>query len=224
MKNSYIFGIIIMTTLILTTVIYPCHALDMNNLDDILNPKPEKTVSMDFTNANLNDVLKVFSQQSGLNFVTSADLKEIKVNIYLDHVPVDRALERILAANNLTYEIDPDSNIFFVKKIEAKESQLMTRVYPLKFATVDASKLNNTLSTSDDVPDNPNATAGSFGITAAVKSVLSDSGKVVEDTRTNSLIVSDYPSQFPLIEQTITRLDVRVPQILIEAEIIALVV
>ena len=50
--------------------------------------------------------------------------------------------------------------------------------------------------------------------------MLTQDGKIIEDSRTNSLIVTDIPVQFPLIEQTIARLDVRIPQILIEVEML----
>jgi type II secretory pathway component GspD/PulD (secretin) len=40
----------------------------------------------------------------------------------------------------------------------------------------------------------------------------------MEDTRTNSLIISDIPEQFEGIEATINKLDVPIPQVLIEVE------
>ncbi|MBI1991917.1 MAG: hypothetical protein HYS71_01585, partial [Candidatus Omnitrophica bacterium] len=45
-------------------------------------------ISMDVTAANLEDVLKLLSQQAGLNFVASEEVKEKKVTLYLDQVPV----------------------------------------------------------------------------------------------------------------------------------------
>ena len=49
---------------------------------------------------------------------------------------------------------------------------------------------------------------------------MSPKGKVVEDARTNSLVVTDMPKQFPMIEKTIARLDVPIPQIMIEVEML----
>ena len=53
-----------------------------------------------------------------------------------------------------------------------------------------------------------------------LKDSLSPDGMVVEDTRTNSLIITDVPGQFQIIDSTIAKLDVPVPQILIEVEMI----
>ncbi len=184
--------------------------------------KPQKTISMDFKNASLSDVLKIFSQQSGLNFIASADISNKKINLYLDHVPVEEALERILSANNLTYEIKEGSNIFVVKRLQKPVKELMTRVYRLKYATVSNSKLNFTLSKD---PESGGGTPSfnkrrADGIVAAVRALLTPDGRLVEDSRTNSIIVTDVPSVFPEIEQTIARLDVKVPQILIEVEML----
>lgn len=206
--------------IMLTPFISPCHAFELSSLDELLYPKSEKTISMDFIKADLNTVLKLFSQQSGLNFIAATDIASKTVNLYLDNVPVEEALERILSANNLSYEIEPGSNIFVVNEMETSDKQLMTRIYPLKFATVPSSKLNSTLSSDDDGGGSQDDDDESSGIIGAIEGILTDSGSVVEDIRTNSIIVSDIPSQFPLIEQTISKLDVRIPQILIEAELL----
>ena len=86
-----------------------------------------------------------------------------------------------------------------------------------------SSKLNQTLSDGQTGSASFGASGGGgsqSGIAAAVKVMLTPDGKIVEDSRTNSLIVTDIPSQFPAIEQTITRLDIRIPQILIEVEML----
>ncbi len=189
-----------------------------------------KTISMDFKNASLNDVLKIFSQQSGLNFIASSSISNLQINLYLDEVPVEEALERILSANNLTYEISPGSNIFLVKKQDKPEKQLLTRVYQLKHASVSSAKINSTLSSegSTSSPSSSSSSSSSSassststgGIIPAINALLTQSGTLTEDPRTNSIIVTDIPDIFPLIEQTIARLDIRIPQILIEAEML----
>ncbi|MBI5149675.1 MAG: secretin and TonB N-terminal domain-containing protein [Candidatus Omnitrophica bacterium] len=193
-------------------------AEELTNIDGYLNPQETKTISMDFKGAQLNDVLKVLSQQSDMNFIASQEVFGKTVTIYLDNVPIAEALERILASNNLTYELKSGSNIFLVRSLQLPAKQLITRVYRLSFATVVSSKLNQTLSRDSGSGGGPGS--GESGIVAAVKAVLSSDGKIIEDSRTNSLIVTDIPLQFPVIEQTLARLDVRVPQILIDVEML----
>lgn len=202
-------------------------AARLSRYHESLFPQSLKLISMDFKDTDLRTVLKIFSQQSGLNFITATDVSQMKVNLYLDNVPVEEALERILSANDLIYEIQPGSDIFVVKKVEKPEQFLITRVYPLKHATVSNSDL---LKLFEECDDTSSSTASSGeededekelrGIYSAVRSLLTANGKIIEDARTNSLIVTDIPSQFPIIEQTILEMDVPIAQILIEVEML----
>lgn len=58
------------------------------------------------------------------------------------------------------------------------------------------------------------------GITQAVKKILSKDGSVIEDFRTNSLIVTDIPSKMGVISQVIASLDVSIPEVMLEVEIL----
>ncbi len=190
-------------------------------------PEYSKTISMDFKDAALIDVLKILSQQSGLNFVGSQEVANRRITLFLNNVPVEEALERILSANGLMYELESGSGIFIVKPNDKPTKNTITRVYRLKHASVSNSKINKTLNISGNSGSSSGSTAAgagagspSGGLISALKSVLSSSGNLIEDPRTNSLIISDYPAQFALIEQTLARLDVPIPQILIEVEML----
>ncbi len=213
-----------------------------------LYPEYSKKVSMDFKDADLRSVLKIFSQQSGMNFIAAGDIANEKVTLFFENVPVEQALERILSANNLMYEVEPGSDIFVVKKIARPQKDLITRVYVLKNATVFSSQLttnreysttetegssssdstsSSSSSTSSTSSSSSSGSTGSSssaesleGISAIIKNILTEDGKILEDPRTNSLVITDIPSQFPIIEKTIAKLDAPVPQILIEVEMI----
>jgi type II secretory pathway component GspD/PulD (secretin) len=53
-----------------------------------------------------------------------------------------------------------------------------------------------------------------------MESVLTKSGKIAVDERTNSLIITDVEANFFMIEQVIAKLDIPVPQVLIQVEMI----
>ncbi|MBO4707314.1 MAG: hypothetical protein J5594_01985 [Elusimicrobiaceae bacterium] len=61
---------------------------------------------------------------------------------------------------------------------------------------------------------------GSSAILGVIKSVLTKQGKIAIDSRTNKLIITDVPEVFPQIESILDELDVKAPQILIEAQVI----
>ncbi len=212
--NKIIFIIIILALTLAVPIL--AQALEpskhINYLDsEFIDDNFRKTISMDFKNAGMEDVLKIFAQQAGWNFVAETDVSKFTLNVYLDNVPVEEALERILSAKGLTYQLYPESNIFVVRPIVKTDRKLVTRVYRLQNASVPSAAINTTLE---------GVTVKSSAVVDSVRSLLSQSGSIVEDPRTNSLIVSDTADQIPLIEQAISRLDVRIPQILIEAEVL----
>ncbi len=171
---------------------------------------PGNTVSMDFQDADLKTVLKIFSQQSGLNFVAGQNVENRTVTIYFDGVTVEDALNHIMSANNLIYEQEPGSNIFIVKESGKPVIELITKIYELKYAQLSPPPAEEGVSSGEEEAD----------IISIIGGILSENGKLVADKRSNSLIIMDVPSQFSIIEDVLSRLDVQTPQVMIEAEIL----
>ena len=169
---------------------------------------PGNLISMDFQDANLKTVLKLFSQQSGLNFVAGQNIKARTVTIYFDGVTVEDALNHIMSANNLVYEQEPGSNIFIVKESVKPKVETLTKIYELKYAQL------------APPPTEAGESKQEPEIVTVIEDILSKDGKVIADKRSNSLIIKEMPSQFAIIEDVLARLDVRTSQVMIEVEII----
>lgn len=184
---------------------------------------PEATISMDLQDASLKDVLKIFSIQSGLNFIASEIVQDRKTTVYLDKAPIKEAMDKLFKSNNLSYELDRDSNIFVVKDWGKPKIETVTKVFYLKYATVSSSPLKSEvtsqMSTTSAAPTGGTAGGGS-GITNAIKVLLSEFGSVIEDYRTNSIIITDIPSRMGTIAQVIASLDVPQPQVMLEVEML----
>jgi len=187
-------------------------------------PEAEPEISMDFQDASLKDILKVFSIQSGLNFIASEGVQDRKITLYLDKVPLKKAMDKLFKANNLSYELETDSNIFIVKDWGKLQVETITKVFYLKYATVSSSSLKEESKQIAGAGGGGSGgkwnVEGDAGITKAVKALLSSAGSVIEDFRTNSLIVTDTPSRMNVIAQVIASLDVRVPQVMLEVEML----
>lgn len=196
------------------------------------------TISMDFKDASLKDILKLFSMQSGLNFISSENVQDRKVTLYMDKVPLEKAMDKLFKANNLTYELDRNAKIFIVKDLGKPEAETVTKVFYLKFASVSSSsllgELGNSVSGTNSKSDSKSSSgsssssstegrwkvADSAGITAVVTKLLSKDGIVIEDYRTNSLIVMDTPKRIDVIGKTIVAIDVPAPQVMLEVEML----
>ncbi|MBL7197863.1 MAG: hypothetical protein ISS47_07160 [Candidatus Omnitrophica bacterium] len=208
-KSFMVFFLILSFSLLFFIFSFPDFAFASLG-EDLISRQSWKKISLDLEGASLINVLKVFSQQSGLNFIAADNVAGKSITLYLEDVPIREALEKILNSYSLTYELDEDSNIFVVKELIRPEVETITRIYPLKYARVNSSPLNSASQIS---------TAGT-SLVDTVQSMLSPYGRLNEDSRTNSLIITDVPLQFNLIEETIRKLDVPVPQVIIETEII----
>jgi type II secretory pathway component GspD/PulD (secretin) len=205
---------------------------------DLPFPNPETLISMDFQDASLKDILKIFSIQSGLNFIASDAVKDRKFTLYFDGVPIKDAMDKIFKANNLSYELDKESNIFIVNDLGAPESQTITKIFRLKHASVvnspmqyDKESIQVMGSSSGGGSGSGSGGSGSgsvknppvidkASISKVVEKLLSDKGKLVEDYRTNSLIVTDVPTRMAVITEVITSLDIPQPQVLLEVEML----
>lgn len=193
-------------------------------------------VSMEFQNAQLKDVLKAFSQQTGINVIARSEISTETITLYLEEVTVMDALDQILRVGNLTYERPVGSDIYIVKPKEdesAKEDrpvEPITRVYKLKYARVSKSILAKTAAsfgattpfeaTLEASGGGGGGAGGDVGIDIIIGKLLTDRGAVVVDERTNSLIVTDLPENFPRLEAALAALDVRTSQIMVDAELI----
>ena len=105
---------------------------------------PSVHISMEFKEASLKDVLRLFSQQTGINVIASNEVKDQPITLYLEHVTALDALDQILNASGLIYERPAGSDIYIVKPAPEKTAKAAvreTRVYRLRFARVSSSRL-----------------------------------------------------------------------------------
>ena len=179
----------------------------------------QRKVSLDFQDANLKDVLKLFSQQAGINFIASEQVKDRKITLYVDQVTVQDVLNQLMRANNLVYDSVPESNIFIIRESGSAGPTLVTKIYRLQYARLSTSVLAKAVSAIGST----GAASGSAsrpGIDQVITKLLTTNGSLVVDERTNALIITDTPENFQKIERAIAELDVKTAQILIEVELL----
>lgn len=171
-------------------------------------PQTDARISMDFRDASIKDILKIFSQQSGITFIPNDDVQDKKVTLYLENVSVKDAINSIVQANGLTYEQGPEKSIFIVRPSGEGKIKTVTKVYTLSFIYV------------VPITTGEGSTSTSANILDIVTKLLTSTGNIIVDQRTNSLVITDIPEQFELIEEVIAKLDTPTPQVFIEAEIV----
>ena len=166
-------------------------------------------INFDFEDADLRAVLRVFSAESGLNMIIDPAVQG-RVNVLLNDVPWDQALDQILRSNKLGYTVEgniiriapitvlADEQAQQQKLVEAKAlaGELRVQTFPLSYAKADA--LGPLL----------------------VKSALSSRGQIQFDVRTNTLILMDLPDRLQMAQSLIATLDKPQPQVEVEARVV----
>ncbi|MWN89546.1 type IV pilus secretin PilQ [Gilliamella sp. Pra-s65] len=182
------------------------------HIDQSLNAKQQKNVSMTFYQTDIAIILQALADSKQMNLVMIEDLP-IKQTIKLNNVDWNKALKIVLDSANLHAEID--DNILFISKSPDPEILLQKQQLAQK-----EQEFNQPLS-SLSIPIN-HADPTTLIETIHQQGLLSERGKVALDKRTNSLIITDLAKQFTQIKKLVKTLDKPMPQVHISAHIVTM--
>jgi len=153
--------------------------------------------SMDFQNANIKNIFRIIAEVSEFNLVLSPDVGG-EVNIRLIDVPWNQAFEIILENNALgrvcegtIIRIVPNATLLAAQVAEP----LITEMIRINYADITEMIKN-------------------------LQGLKSPRGSITADVRTNTLILTDIPDKVEEMISVIKTLDVRTPQVMIEAKIV----
>lgn len=150
-------------------------------------------ITVNFKGADIKTVLAYISEVSNVDIVPAPDVKGV-VDLKLTNKPWKVALDIILRNYGFAYEREGDI-IRVVTVNQLKQEELTSQAFNLNY------------SKSKDVVE-------------SIKNIVTEKGKAAYDDRTNTVIVTDIPTNIYKISQIITRLDRQTKQVLIEARII----
>lgn len=101
--------------------------------------KPSLLELIEFKDIPLAQAMRVFSDQSGLNVITSSEAGKTPITVFLKNVTPLDALEAIVKANGLFYRIEPNSEIVRIATLQEYEKDLssfreeQTKVFTLLY-------------------------------------------------------------------------------------------
>ncbi|WP_310460102.1 type IV pilus secretin PilQ [Sphaerotilus sp.] len=180
-------------------------------------------LSLNFQSIEVRALLQVIADFTNFNIVTS-DTVTGNVTLRLKDVPWDQALDIIMQAKGLG--VKKSGNVLWVapkEELSAKdkaELESKAQVAALEPLRTQSFQLNYTK--AEDVAKGlvgQQGTGGS-GTTTNATRLLSNRGSVISEMRTNQLFVTDIPGKLEEIGQMITKIDIPVRQVMIEARIV----
>ncbi len=175
-------------------------------------------LSLNFQNIEIRSLLQVIADFTNFNIITS-DSVSGSLTLRLKDVPWDQALDIILQAKGLG--VKKSGNVLWVapkEELAAKEKQELEAkqaVQGLEALRTQSFQLNYVKAA--DLKAQITQSAGSGKDSA---SILSARGSVIAEPRTNQLFVTDIPSRLEAVQELISKLDIAVRQVLIEARIV----
>ena len=156
-------------------------------------PVPDEPIEIGYIEADIQNVLRTLSAKAGINLILGDEVTG-KVTVNLKGVSYEQAMQ--LIAESKGYAYVKDRNIVKVKSKESLDTEAVEmRVYTLNYAKAD-------------------------DIKKTLETVLTKQGKIQVDTRSNTLVLSDTPSNLSKLVPLIQALDTQTPQVMIEAKFV----
>ncbi|HET7321342.1 MAG TPA: AMIN domain-containing protein [Longimicrobiaceae bacterium] len=161
-------------------------------------PATQPRIDVSFTDADIRDVLATFAEFSGRSIVPGSGVSGT-VTATIHNQPWDLALRTILDAYGLAAQELP-SGIIQVDAIEnlakrTTQEPLVTRTFRINYVPVEE-------------------------LVQSLTPLMSERGAISSNPSTNTLIVTDVAGVVNDLGSMVSRLDVRTPQVSIEAKII----
>lgn len=196
-------------------------------------------VSLSFQNIDVRSVLQLLADENDLNLVAS-DAITGNITLQLQDVPWDQALNLVLQSRNLDKRLV--GNVLYVapaNEIAAQEQQaldasrqaqalapLQTEYIQVNYA--DAANIlllltgspTGSAATPAPAPDPAAPAATGVPAESGATGVLSSRGTATVDARTNIIIIRDVAEKLDEVRELLSKLDVPVRQVLIEARIV----
>ena len=165
-------------------------------------------MDFDFKNADLENVLLFFAKVSGLSVVIDPGVTGT-VTARMYQVPWDQALQYFLKVNGL--DMIKEGNLLRIGKVsvlsnEAKARRQLKESRQMEVDLVHATRTLSYAKVSEIAP--------------ILRKQLSTRGEILEDKRSNTLIISEVPEKLELLDKLINTLDAANPQVSVEARIV----
>ena len=185
-KRNMKFMIYCFTIIILILPIYGQSDTNESSDDNTL-------ITIHAEDAFLPSILAILARESGYNIVTDPNVnKQDKVSIHLDEVPIEQAINLVVRAVGLSYEVVGNSFLIADPKKLKEEVGITSYVVTLKYAAA-----------------------------ADVKNLLQDISEQVQvDIPGNKLLVNASPKKIAEIIKVVESIDVPAIQIMLETRLI----
>ena len=176
-----------------TLFIYAQQNVDIANNANDQDADDINLVTVHAEDAHLPSILAILAKESGYNIVTDPNVnRQEKISIHLDDVPIEQAINLVVRAVGLSYEVVGNSFLIADPKKLKEEVGVSSFVIELKYASAEE-----------------------------IKSMLQDiSDQIQVDISGNKLLVNASPKKIAEIQDVVKQIDIPAIQIMLETRLI----
>jgi type IV pilus secretin PilQ/predicted competence protein len=171
----------------------------------VFNGEP---ISLNLKDADIKDVLRTFAEITGLNIAIDPGVTGSVTVDFVD-VPWDQALDLILRQNGLTYVLE--GNVMRIGTLQRirEETEATAKIAENERLNVPLTTLSFKLSY-----------ARAEDVQTMLRAIASPRARIINDVRTNQLIISEIPEYLRTMQNLISTVDIPTRQVMIEARIV----
>jgi len=145
-------------------------------------------------NLSIDTVLMQLADQAKVDIIKSPNVKG-NVTVKITDVPLDEALNNILAAHGWTYIASENMiRVMPLSEVDITKDKPSTSIYHITYANVE-------------------------DVAKALKSFVSAEGKIAFNKGTSHIIVTDTEGKIKAVDRFIAQIDRQTPQVMVEARI-----
>ncbi|MCH9770659.1 MAG: type IV pilus secretin PilQ [Gammaproteobacteria bacterium] len=200
-------------------------------LQQYLQSKPAKRISLNFTNISTRELLQILAQFTGKNFIISDKVKG-SMSIHLKNIPWPQALEVILKSQSLAQReignsviIAPGSDISAEQIQEIQNQQQLAKLKTAgKIQKLESNQKLNSLT-----PLYNKVFILKYAKAEDIKKLLTETGNLLTargsmgfDNQTNSIWIRDTKKHLATITRLLRKLDFPAKQVEIKARIVSI--
>ncbi|WP_413191173.1 type IV pilus secretin PilQ [Psychrobacter sp. AT9] len=188
-----------------------------------------EALSMEFQDVEIRSVLDILAQFTDMNIVAS-DSVAGNITLRLINVPWDQALDIILKSKNLGKRengnvilVAPSTELAEQEARELEAQQAVESYAPLRteYIRLSYAKAQDVLTLISQGSGSSGGSNTGNSNTNDNNTLLSNRGTVTVDERTNTLIIKDVADSIENIHNLISKIDIPVRQVMIEARIVS---
>lgn len=191
-----------------------------SDTEDVAEPSSGgRKVKLDFRGAFLRDVIRVLSDESGVNFVYAPAVADTKIYLSLIDIPFNDALKALLSSHALgMVEIGPN-----IVKIDTLAAIALEKV------NIETRRVAELFARPTKILVHRMSYARAEGVSALILPMLqaasSNDPRIQTrfDVRTNSVIINAVPEVLAVAKALLERIDMETPQVKIASRIVEII-